>query len=98
MAVKDRYSFTDPKAVAEHGEEIYRRKYREEYERVHQGKFVAIDVITEETYLGESPSEALSLAAARAPDGVFHLIKVGSSGAFRIGYSSNANVDWLFRK
>lgn len=85
----------NPKTVAQRGERIYRERYRSKYERRYRGKFVAIDVDTKAAHLSESPEVALADARAQNPDGLFHLIRVGSLGAFRLSYTSNANLDWL---
>ncbi|HLG14794.1 MAG TPA: hypothetical protein VJH03_09880 [Blastocatellia bacterium] len=85
-----------PKAIADRGETIYREKYKTAFEAEHLGKFVAIDVATEHAYVGDSPDEALELARKEAPTGLFHLIKVGSPGAFRVSYTSDAKLDWIF--
>jgi len=87
----------DPRVIAERGENIYRTKYKTTYETEHAGKFVAIDIITEKAYIADSPSEALEDARKDSPQGLFHLIKVGSLGAFRVSYTTNATTDWLFR-
>ena len=89
---------SNPKAIAERGETIYREKYKTEYEKTHLGKFIAIDVATEKAYIGDSPAEALIAARNDAPEGIFHLMKSGSSGAYRMTRTrSNAGVDWIFR-
>lgn len=86
----------NPKEIVERGEQIYRDMYQEAYEREHDGKFVAIDVRTKNAYVGDSPEAVLKDARDDAPQGLFHLIKVGSAGAFRVSYSNNATVDWIF--
>ncbi len=89
---------SNPQDIADAGERIYSEKYKEEFEKKHSGKFVAIDVITEEAYIAEQPEEALDAARKASPKGYFHLIKVGSPGAFRVGYiSNNARSERLFR-
>lgn len=88
--------FLHPKAIVEAGEKIYRETYQQEYEAKHQGKFVAIDIYTAKAFLGGTSEEALRIARTEEPNGVFHLIRVGSPGAFRVSYS-DANVDWLFQ-
>jgi hypothetical protein len=88
---------SNPKAIAERGEAIYREKYKAAYEAEYLGKFVAIDVKSEHAYMGDSADEALELARKEAPTGLFHLMKIGSPGAFRVSYSSNAKLDWIFR-
>jgi hypothetical protein len=88
---------SNPKAAAALGEQIYSDNFRAEYEVTHFGKFVAIDVQSKTAYLGDSAEEALDKARKASPNGVFHLIKVGSTGAFRVSYTNNGTLDWLFR-
>ncbi|MEN6560677.1 MAG: hypothetical protein ABFD52_07875 [Acidobacteriota bacterium] len=88
---------SDPRAIAECGEAIYLKKYKDAYEIEHMGKFVAIDVLTEKTYIADSPLEALTHARQDAPLGIFHLIRVGATGAFRVSHAINDATDWLFR-
>jgi hypothetical protein len=88
---------SNPKALAQRGEEIYNEKYRSDYEGRFAGKFVAIDVTSGAAYLADSPEDAVKKARANAPQGLFHLVRVGSAGAFRVSYSNDINVDWLFR-
>jgi hypothetical protein len=72
--------------VAEVGERIYNIRYRREFERVYPGRFVAIDVTSEEAFVGDSSDHALDAAEAHRPQGVFHLVRVGSPSAFTAGY------------
>lgn len=89
---------TNPKVAAERGEKIYNEKYKPAFEAEHYGKFVAIDVMTEQAPVADSPEEAIDLARKANPKGIFHLVKVGSVGAFRVSYTSpNTNLDWLFQ-
>ena len=85
---------SNPKELAEVGEKIYNEKYRAQYEAEHLGKFVAINIKTGHANLGETPEQALEEARAADPSGLFHLIKVGSPGAFRVSYT-HGNNDWL---
>ena len=88
---------TDPKAIAELGEKIYATKYKQEFEQKYGRKFVAIDVNTEKAYIADTPEKALDDAKNDSPRGLFHLIQVGYTGAFRVSYTSHGNVDWVFR-
>ena len=96
MTPKMNLSLSDPKAVAEAGERIYRDRYKKNLEETHLGEFVAIEVRTEQAYLGETPEDALNKGRTQSPNGIFHLMKVGSPGAFRVGYAS-PTPDWLFQ-
>jgi hypothetical protein len=86
----------NPNDAAERGEKIYRERYKEQYEREHPGKFVAIDVLTQKAYISETPEGALDSAHAAATSGIFHLIQVGFAGAFRVSQTQESNMDWVF--
>ena len=91
-------SLANPKALAEAGEQIYREKFQKQLEAEVEniGKFLAIDVVAEEAYIGDSPEQAVNAARQKAPTALFHLMKIGFAGAFRVSYS-NATPDWLFQ-
>jgi len=98
MASADKHpSLSDPRSVADAGERIYKERYQEEFERTHLGQFVAIDVLSEKPYVAETPDEALEKARNISPHGIFHLIKIGSTGAFQVSHSLNVRRDWVFR-
>jgi hypothetical protein len=84
------YDLANPREIATRGNEIYERKYRAEYERRYKGKFAAIDLRSEKAYLAEFPEEALSSAKKAAPESTFYLLRVGSSGAFKISRIAHA--------
>jgi len=81
----------NPRAVAEKGEEIYRRKYKTDYEAKYLGDFVVVDVVTEDAFRGRTPEDAHSLAR-RTNKGPFHLLKVGEAGAFRVSYCADGEA------
>ncbi|MBV9611039.1 MAG: hypothetical protein JO091_01140 [Acidobacteriaceae bacterium] len=97
MSIITNTQFSDPRAVASEGERIYLEKYKSEYEAQHRGKFVAIDVNSEQAFLGDTPEQSLEEAKKQAPDGLFHLMKVGSLGAFRVSYTSDGLSSWLYQ-
>jgi len=76
--------FSDPKAIAEAGETIYRDMYQKDFEQNQRGKFVAINVKAKTATLGDTASDALLAAQKADPHGVFHLIRVGFTGAFQL--------------
>ncbi len=82
---------SDPRAIAELGEKIYSERYRAQYEAEHLGKFVAINVKTAHATLGSTSEEALESARTADPKGLFHLIRIGSAGAFRVSYTLHAD-------
>ena len=86
-----------PQANAERGEAIYKDRYQAEYEQKYQGQFVAIDVLTERAFVAETAEGALEAAREQAPEGRFHLIRVGSPGVYRVGYTRGSrDGDWIF--
>ena len=89
--------FSSPKEIAERGEKIYAEKFKLQYEREYQGKFVAIDLTTETAFVGDTPEGVLDEARKASPNGIFHLIQVGFSSAFRVSYTNHAVVDGIFR-
>ena len=75
---------TNINRIAEEAQRIYEEKFRIDLEKEHLGEFVVIDVQGENFYVGEFPEDALRKAKKCAPRGLFHLIKVGTQGAFRV--------------
>lgn len=84
------FQYANPQEIAAKGSDIYDRKYRTEFERLHHGQFVAIDIGSEAVYLGDLPEKALSKARAASPEGLFYLVRVGSSGAFKSSRMTHA--------
>ena len=74
--------------VAKAGRKVYER-HRTEFERLHRGKYVLIDIRTEKVFLAESPEGAYRQAAAEHEEGPFHLMRVGDRAAFRSRRLSN---------
>jgi hypothetical protein len=91
--------FTTPARIVETGERMYAERYQARLEREHSREFVAIDVTNGEAYVARFPEQALQHARAQAPAGIFHLIRIGSPGAFRVSHVSSADEarDWLLR-
>lgn len=91
---KKAMNLTDPGKIAEAAEKIYEEHHRLKYEPTHSGQFVVIDVKSGEAYHGEFAEEALTTAREQAPHGVFHLIRVGSPGAFRVSIIGQRSTAW----
>lgn len=73
--------------IAQQGNAIYEEHYKQKFESDHQGKFVAIDIIDGVAYLGEFAEDAIQEGREKAPYGVFHLIRIGHPGVFRISHA-----------
>lgn len=89
-----------PDDIVEKGNDIYQNTFRDEYESIHDGKFLATDVANENAYLSDFPEEALAEAEKRNPNGSFYLVKIGAETAFHVGYigEQDNDLDWSFRQ
>ena len=91
-----------PEMIAHRGEAIYKEKFQEVYERLlrskYFGKFLAIDISSEKAFVDDTPLGALQKAQAENPDGLFHLVKIGFPGVYKLGYTSGERGDWIFRR
>jgi len=71
--------------------------YQKDYEQNHHGMFVAININTKVATLGKTAGEALQSAKEADSDGVFHLIRVGFSGAFQLSRYQSASQNHLVK-
>lgn len=87
-----------PQEVEQKGQEIYEGKLKDQLEKEHLGKYVAIDVETEEYFVGESLEEALTKAREKYANKIFHSIKIGSTGVFTASGLLDRGGDngWIF--
>jgi hypothetical protein len=90
--------FANPADIARVGQQIYDSKYKAEYEEKYPGQFAAIDVTTDEAFVSPTPEAAIEAARKASPRSYLHLIRIGSPGAFKVSYTSNASGEWLFRQ
>lgn len=67
----------NPKRLTAKGKEIYNEKLKDVLEPKHNGEIVAIEVESEDYFLGDSVAEAAEKAKRKYPDRLFHFIKVG---------------------
>ena len=89
MAMADDPKVLDtPDKIAEEGQRLYDERHRARLEQEHLGHFVAIDVMTGNAYVATFPEQAIEEARKQAPNGVFHLIRIGAPGAFKVSFGS----------
>ena len=93
-------NLSDPGKLAEAAEEVYRTKYKNQYEETHFGQYLVIDIKTNDAYVGEYPEGALQTARESAPYGIFHLIRIGAPGAFKVNHVGKQDDcwDWPLRR
>ena len=76
--------------IAEEGAKIY-EEIKLQYEPAQNGKFLAIDIESKDTYIGNASSEAVELARKAHPNKVFYVVKIGFWAAetlATLGYGS----------
>lgn len=71
---------TNIQKIAEEGAKIY-ESIKLQYEPVKNGKFLAIDIDSKDTYVGNTSSEAVESARKAHPNKVFYVVKIGFSAA-----------------
>ena len=64
------------------GGEIYDKRLKQTLEPAYRGKFVAIEVDSEDYFLGSTPLEAIDKGKQKYPSKVFFLARVGYRAAF----------------
>ncbi len=74
----------DADSIAAAGEEIYNRRYREEYERLYRDMYVAINIRDESILRADVLVEAMLEAEKNDPDGMFYFLWVGHKGVYRM--------------
>lgn len=66
--------------IAQEGAKIY-ESIRLQYEPAQNGKFLAIDIESKDTYISNTSSEAVELARKAHLNKVFYVVKIGFSAA-----------------
>ncbi len=87
-------TFDTPDKIAAEGERIYDEKYRAKYEAEVLGHYIVIDVLTGIGYVEQFPEQALEAARNAAPTGIFHLIRIGAPGAFKVSFGAVRHDLW----
>lgn len=75
-------------SVAEQAKAIYIDEYKTRLETENPGKFVAIEPISKNYYLGETFIEAALAAKQAHPEHKSFVIRIGYDAAFHIGSGS----------
>jgi hypothetical protein len=72
--------------IAKKGAAIY-EKLKAQYEPASNGKFLAIEIESENVYKGDTTGEALEAARAHHPDKLFYLVKIGFNSIATLAHS-----------
>ncbi|MFH1049148.1 MAG: hypothetical protein V1732_05805 [Patescibacteria group bacterium] len=84
----------NPEQVSQKGEEIYKNKLKSVLEPKENGKFVAIEVVSGDYFLGDTILEALEKGRKKYPDRLLHTIKVGYQGVFKMGSYTRKGISY----
>ena len=71
--------------LIERGQSIYDQLLKQHLEPARVGRFVAIEPVTGQYFLGDTGTAALVAARAAMPDGLFYLTRVGQQTAHTVG-------------
>jgi hypothetical protein len=80
-------NLNNPQAIAEAGSKIYKDKYKAEFEEKYAGQYAAINVLDGSATVDLTAFSTLMKARKEHPTGLFHLIRIGHTGAFEVGFS-----------
>lgn len=69
------------KALAAKARTIYSQRLKQTLEAYCRGQYVAIEVDSEDYFLGSTPLEAINNGKAKYPQKAFHVMKVGYKAA-----------------
>lgn len=87
----------NPEIIAARGEKVYQEQLKDVLEKDHKGEFVAIEVESAKYFLGKSPEEALEKAKKEFPEKIFHLIRIGYAGVYKVSWSAGSkSYGWVF--
>ena len=86
--------------LAKNGEEIYQKKLKSQLEPEKNGKYVAIEIMSSQYFIGETKEEALDSAQKSFPDTIFFVRRIGElekvSSKYSFDFSLFSNYDRLF--
>ena len=87
------YDALTPEEIAKKGEEIYQDKLKAQFEPQENGKYLVIEVVSGDCFLGESILEAIEKAKSKYPNRLFYTVRVGYKGIFKMGgYKSTRSL------
>lgn len=78
----------DSRQIAEQSEQLYRDRLQATLEVSHPGRFVAIEPVSGDHFMGGTLSEAIRAARNAYPQRISYALRVGHSAAVQIGSDS----------
>ncbi len=84
-----------PEQVSELGQKIYDEKLKATLEPKERGRFVAIEVGSGEYFTNDTLLGVLQEAKKKYPDKLFHTIRIGYEGVFKMGsYAKGKGISY----
>jgi len=71
--------------IVQRGKKIYDSKLRQQVEAGNVGKYIAIDIVTEDYEIGEDRLETVNVLYSRVPDAVPCLLRIGYNATDAMG-------------
>ena len=71
--------------LIERGQSVYDQSLKQQLEPAHVGRFVAIEPVTGQYFLGDTGTATLVAARAAMPSTLFYLMRVGQPTAHTVG-------------
>ena len=80
--------------IVQKAEHAYAEKFRAKCESEFNGQYAVIDITDDSLFVGEFPEIAMKEAIEKSPNGVFHLIRIGSpASVYHVGHLGRHHVD-----
>jgi len=73
------------KIVADKARELYESKYRADFEKKYQGKYLCIEPESGSYFLGDTLDQAVNAALDEYPDLLTHTLRIGHATALHLG-------------
>ncbi len=73
-------------SIAARGEAIYQQQLRKKIEAEHKGKFLTIDIETEDYEIDADEVASSTRLLKKHPDAVMYCLRIGFPAAHRIGF------------
>jgi hypothetical protein len=73
------------KELSQRGQQIYDREIRKKVGKKHRGKFLVIEVESNEYDMDADPVVADQLLRQRHPDSLFYMVRIGYRAAYKLG-------------
>ncbi len=88
-----------PQDVEKKGQEIY-EKIKDELEAKYKDKYLTIDVVSGEYFVGDTVEDALIKAKEKYPGRIFHTVKVGALGIYSVSSATRNDGynNWFSRQ